>query len=615
MLPLAVGQALGWTLLHSLWQIALVALALAFALRLVRHGSPNLRYPLACGALLASLFLPALTYTLISSGQPPSGAGFSQHVTEYGLTEPGLLRDPPVVVTPERPRTLPDLARIFELDIVTPFLPHIAAAWLAGVVLLSLRLLGGLLYVERFRRSHAAGLPELVTKLLAALSERLGVRRGIEVLESGIADSPLVIGILRPVILLPTSALSGLSVQQLEGILAHELAHIRRYDYLVNLLQSVIETLLFYHPAVWWIGRRIRIERENACDDLAVAATGSRHAYARALAQLESLRRPGVALAATGGHLRNRVRRIIGIEAGDAGPLHGLTGLSTLGLVFGMAVALLLPQWVVAYNASAALTRPQLWVSMFGLANRLTADYTAPERISATGYIVLEERNGEVRRRITVRQDRGGEFLYEYLVDGVSRPVDEAALAWYRESFARGITAVFRSADGDPEQIWYSSFVADGVFHSFIHTYQNHMSLDFAGSRGEVWHDGEIVERDDPDFETWAEASLLNDIGMVTHFAAHDLIGSFAEVEGARIRDFAGDLLSQFEPTPRVSWALLELAGEIETEAIRAEMLLLIAPRIPAGNPQLATAFRAAAGSLGDAGRQSEVLSAAAHLP
>src|SRR5262249_26688490 len=137
---------------------------------------------------------------------------------------------------------------------------------------------------------------------------------------------PMVIGWLRPVILLPASAMTGLTPQQLEAIIAHELAHIRRHDYLINLLQAVIETLLFYHPAVWWVSRRIRQEREHCCDDLAVAVCGDALTYARALLEMERLRAAGpqLAMAANGGLLMNRIRRLVGAQPKHADRFSGL---------------------------------------------------------------------------------------------------------------------------------------------------------------------------------------------------------------------------------------------------------------------------------------------------
>ena len=156
------------------------------------------------------------------------------------------------------------------------------------------------------------------------LSRRLHIARAVTLLESTLVDVPTVIGLLKPVVLLPASALGGLAPQQLEAILAHELAHIRRHDYLVNLLQTLVETVLFYHPAVWWLSRRIRIERENCCDDLAVSLCGDPVAYAHALADLEALRSgPApdhhIAMAATGGSLLQRVRRLLGAPSSHTG--------------------------------------------------------------------------------------------------------------------------------------------------------------------------------------------------------------------------------------------------------------------------------------------------------
>src|SRR5688572_9975621 len=136
--------------------------------------------------------------------------------------------------------------------------------------------------------------------------------RAVRLLETSRIDVPAVIGVIRPVIVVPIGALTGLSAQHIEAILAHELAHIRRHDYLVNLLQAAVEALMFYHPAVWWMSKQIRLERENCCDDIAAAACGDRCVYASALAELEERRGPSLAMAASGdGDLLTRVRRLL----------------------------------------------------------------------------------------------------------------------------------------------------------------------------------------------------------------------------------------------------------------------------------------------------------------
>jgi GWxTD domain-containing protein len=150
--------------------------------------------------------------------------------------------------------------------------------------------------------------------LLQKLSRRLKVMRAIKLVNSAMVQVPTVIGWLRPVILIPVGCLVGLSANQTEGLLAHELAHIRRHDYLVNIFQSAVETLLFYHPATWWISNQIRREREHCCDDLAISISGDPLSYAKALSFLAERRSsaPAVALGASGGSLATRIRRLLG---------------------------------------------------------------------------------------------------------------------------------------------------------------------------------------------------------------------------------------------------------------------------------------------------------------
>jgi hypothetical protein len=159
-------------------------------------------------------------------------------------------------------------------------------------------------------------IPAALRKTVENIAEGLSVRRRVRLLLSSRLDTPVVAGWLRPAILLPAAALTGLTPEQLRAVLAHELAHIRRHDFLVNLLQGAVESLLFYHPAVWWLSARIRAEREHCCDDLAIEVCGDRLLYARALVELEQSRHsaPAVAVAATGGELARRIRRVLGGE-------------------------------------------------------------------------------------------------------------------------------------------------------------------------------------------------------------------------------------------------------------------------------------------------------------
>jgi uncharacterized protein (TIGR03435 family) len=215
------------------------------------------------------------------------------------------------------PVNLPNAREVSSLDVEAAqakvWLPLVVMLWLAGVAALLLRLLGGWRRISRLHRVSRAAAPSAWADTAALIGARLGVSRFIHVVDTTLVDTPTVIGWMRPVILLPVAALSGLSPAQIEAILAHELAHIRRHDFLVNLLQTLAETFLFYHPAVWWVSKHIRLEREHCCDVVALSVGGDAVSYAEALVELESWRtaQSRLAVAATGGSLMMRVRRLL----------------------------------------------------------------------------------------------------------------------------------------------------------------------------------------------------------------------------------------------------------------------------------------------------------------
>lgn len=270
----SIETAIGWALLHLLWQGTIVAVLLAASLALIGRRSAAVRYRAACGALLALVVLPMVTAMRASDMQPfPTTAGWAAFVSRH--------------------------------------LREIVAVWLIGVAVLSLRLAGGWLRAQRMTTRGTMPSP-LWQRTVDRIAASIHLRRTVRLLESAAVEVPTVIGWLRPVILLPVAALAGLTPEQVEMVLAHELAHIRRNDFLINLLQAVVETLLFYHPAVWWISRQVRIERENCCDDLAISVCGSPIRYARALTRLEELRVDAapLLLAANGASLVSRVQRL-----------------------------------------------------------------------------------------------------------------------------------------------------------------------------------------------------------------------------------------------------------------------------------------------------------------
>jgi beta-lactamase regulating signal transducer with metallopeptidase domain len=292
-------------LLHFLWQGAVVGLVLAALEPALRRRTPQIRYAVFCAALFAMLMLPAVTFSGLGSA-PAKADTLGQ--SGALLAAPETLSDAPdAVASAGLPAALSNLSRS-----VSSAAPWVLAAWTAGVLFFSGRFLRDWLSVRRLSRKNARPADRDRAAAVSQLALRLGIRRPVRLLESAAVAVPVAIGAIRPAILVPVSALTGLSPRELEALLAHELAHVRRHDYLVNLAQCLAETLLFYHPAVWWISGRIRAEREKCCDDLAVAATGDARAYARALVGLAELSMDGggLALAATGRGQRGLLARI-----------------------------------------------------------------------------------------------------------------------------------------------------------------------------------------------------------------------------------------------------------------------------------------------------------------
>lgn len=327
MLGTPLAQAIGWALVHLVWQGAVVAGLLAAVLALLQRQSSHVRYLVSCGAMLLLLALAGATaYRAYDAG--------GDTTLSPATAQTAIAAD----TTPSQPADAPTL-----LARTRAWLPEIVLFWLAGVAALSIRLAGGWLRAQRLAKRNATPAADEWQRTVARLASALGIDRTISLLHSTAVDVPTVLGWMRPVILLPMT-LSGLSPEQIEMILAHELAHIRRHDFLVNLMQSVVETLLFYHPAVWWISSRIRIEREHCCDDAAIAVGGNALQYARALTRLEELRgdTPQLALGANGGSLMERIRRVAGIR-GEGMPSRWLAGAALLTVVVVLLAGTSLP--------------------------------------------------------------------------------------------------------------------------------------------------------------------------------------------------------------------------------------------------------------------------------
>jgi uncharacterized protein (TIGR03435 family) len=342
----------GWVLVHFVWQGAALALVAATVLRLCRRQSASVRYAIACGALAAMLVGAGVTAALIET----PATGVDARRVSAGTTSNvrvGALLPIQVIHTPS-PAAVSNAQRVETL------LPWIVSAWLAGVLVLLARAGAGW---WRVRRLHKLALASMCSSWQATgnrIASRLGIASVTRIVELPHIDVPLVVGCLRPIVVLPIAAISQLSVVQVEAILAHELAHVRRHDYGVNLMQTIAETLLFYHPAVWWLSARIRDEREHCCDDVALAICGDPVSYATALTELEAWRTGEVSLAAaaTGGSLLNRVRRILRVDVSEDSRTWSLT----LALVVVVTVGGLAAN-VIAQTMAVAEPKPKFEVA------------------------------------------------------------------------------------------------------------------------------------------------------------------------------------------------------------------------------------------------------------
>lgn len=328
-------QAISRALIHFLWEGLLVALFLWITLSALKKKSANSRYIAACCALGAMAAMPFVTAWILYS-HPVSARAAALPPVPVQMSAAAI--GGRVMGVDIDPRAWIDLLQAWALPI-----------WSAGAFLFSIRLVLG--YKHAFtlgRRGKPAA--HAVVETVRRLVRSMGVRRRVHVLISTMSDSPSVVGWLRPVILIPAGALIGLTPLQLEAVLAHEIGHIKRYDYLINLLQMLAETLLFYHPAVWWASKRIRIERELCCDDLAVRHSGNALRYARALTVLEKLRLqpPMVAMASTGGPLLYRIQRLVGLPAREEGPARLPI---VLGVVLGTLCLIFNVVWVRGQDA------------------------------------------------------------------------------------------------------------------------------------------------------------------------------------------------------------------------------------------------------------------------
>jgi len=392
--------SIGWTLLNFVWQGVLIGCATASMLALLRNARPEQRYAIACAGLLACLAWPACDLVQLLQAGPGSADALLPRWTQARGAASG------------------DAGGVLGgvLGWLARHLAWIVGAWAACAALLGLRIACGLAWVGRIGRAQATDAAWQTR--LSRLGQRFGLVRHVRLrVVDGLA-SPVTAGWWRPVVLVPSSLLTGMAPDLLEALLAHELAHVARHDYLVNLAQNVIETLLFYHPAVWWISHRIRAERELVADGLAARRLGEPRRLARALSQLEQLQfgAGGLAQAAAGGDLAARIRRLVRPETQA---LHWKAALPVLALAVACFANAHIADGAAAARPSAHDQRALVDVRSCAKPHYPAADIAASHEC-AVDIVFLVAQDGSVRQS-RIHQSSGYAGLDEAALTALSR--------------------------------------------------------------------------------------------------------------------------------------------------------------------------------------------------
>lgn len=322
-------QAFGWMLLHAVWQGFVISFLAAGILFLLRRRASYGRYWTGISALFLQILVSVGTFALYY--QPRALQVAMPKVTNFA--QPFVTKSTQVMISmPWYKQTLWFLQS--NLDTIVLF-------WIIGASVLLLRLVGSWIYVQQLKAEGIRLTESRIQDMFRRIAVKLNIRSTVHLFESVRVSTPVVIGFIKPVVLLPVGLATGLTTKQIEAILAHELAHVKRFDYLVNLIQSLVEVVYFFHPALWWLSSRVRAEREHCCDDVAVQVCGDKLAFARALAEVEAFRQSpalAMAFASKKGMMLQRVKRVLGVTEKPQRRMSPNVLVLLVLLVFGVSV-------------------------------------------------------------------------------------------------------------------------------------------------------------------------------------------------------------------------------------------------------------------------------------
>lgn len=333
--------SLGWTLLHSLWQGVLIGLIISIAMIFLHKYSARLRYFINSIGLFAVAAFAVITFVASYTSYNPEPG----YIPEFAaITAESGIQISSSESPAEESMNLEALLNTIA-DYARDYFPLFTGIWILGMFAMMLRFLGGYALVRRYKHHRVKPVMGEWNRKFKELARSIGVNQKVRLLESALVRIPVAIGYFKPVVLIPLGALNGVPAMQMEAILVHELAHIRRRDYLVNMIQSLLEVVFFYHPVVWWLSGNIRIERENICDDIAITQTGNTMEFAKALTNIQEINLGSPALAAglsgkNKNRLLNRIRRINGKPRVQSGFAEGFIAASILMIsLIGLSAA------------------------------------------------------------------------------------------------------------------------------------------------------------------------------------------------------------------------------------------------------------------------------------
>lgn len=401
-------ENLGWTLLHSLWQITLTAAVLFVLLKILRGFSANVRYLIAVFALACSVVLPVATFVQLTGNAPSGNPGKeilqARNSAQINSREQITESFPLSAETGNQTGKI-DNQTIFQLENLQNYFgenlsknfPLIVGLWLLGVMLFAFRLIGGAWQLHIYKTRGISAPNYEWQKRFTAIYEKLKITQTVKFFQSNLIETPVVIGWLKPVILVPASVFLQINPRELETIIAHELVHIRRFDALVNFAQSVVEILFFYHPGVWWISSVVRKQREFAADEAVINLLENSHiVYANALANLEEIRLranqklPSFITAANGGNLMQRIQKILQKNTETEQSASAWSACLALALISAVLLTVFSPDRSAFVNAQTRAKGKKIAV---GFVSIPPVDRTAnpPKDADATARLLIEK--------------------------------------------------------------------------------------------------------------------------------------------------------------------------------------------------------------------------------